>query len=219
MDRRQSEPEQLKPGFVLVSPVIEDAESFAPKLAAACRAGAVAAVILRLSSAGDADLLARARALAPAAQATGAAFLLDGLPQLVVPAAVDGVHLGDSKAIPYAKSVLKENYIVGAGGLANRHDAMVAGESGTDYVLFGEPDAAGRRTLLPALVERVTWWAELFKLPAIAYAGNLDEIETLIRAGADFIALGEEVIWNSPAGPAAALAAASVRLDASEPVK
>jgi thiamine-phosphate pyrophosphorylase len=219
MHRRQNEPEQLKPGFVLVSPMVKDAESFAPKLTAACRAGNVAAVILRLSSAGDADLLTRARVLVPAVQATGAAFLLDGLPQLVVPAAADGVHLGDSKAIQSVKSELKDKHIVGAGGLANRHDAMVAGENGADYVLFGEPDAAGRRPLLPALVERVTWWAELFKPPAIAYAGNLDEIETLVRAGADFIALGEEVIWNSPAGPAAALAAASVRLDASEPVK
>jgi len=219
MDRRKSQPEQLKPGFVLVSPVIEDAENFAPKLAAACRAGNVAAVILRLSNANDADLLARARALAPAVQAVGAAFLLDGLPRLVVPAAVDGVHLGDSKAIQSVKSELKDDHIIGAGGLANRHEAMTAGEDGADYVLFGEPDAAGQRPLMPALVERIIWWAELFKVPAIAYAGNLDEIETLVRAGADFIALGEEVIWNSPAGPAGALAAAAVRLDASEPVK
>jgi len=219
MGRRQSESEQLKPGFVLVSPVIEDAESFASKLAAVCRAGNVAAVILRLSGADDADLLARTRALAPAAQAAGAAFLLEGLPQLVVPAAVDGVHLGDPEVIQSVKSELKDNHIIGAGGLANRHNAMTAGEDGADYVLFGEPNAAGQRPLLPALVERVIWWAELFKVPAIAYAGNLDEIETLVRAGADFIALGEEVIWSSPAGPAAALAAAAARLDASEPVK
>ena len=44
------------------------------------------------------------------------------------------------------------------------------------------------------------------------------EIGPLVRAGADFIALGEEVVWSAAEGPAAALSAASVHLGIPERV-
>ena len=40
--------------------------------------------------------------------------------------------------------MLKPARIAGCGRLATRHDAMLAAEAGADYVMFGEPDAAGR---------------------------------------------------------------------------
>ena len=40
----------------------------------------------------------------------------------------------------------------------------------------------GKRPALPAIVERVTWWAELFVVPCVAYAARLEEIEPLVRA-------------------------------------
>jgi thiamine-phosphate pyrophosphorylase len=43
----------------LISPVIEDAEAFAPRLADACGAGAVAAVLLRLAPADERTLVNR----------------------------------------------------------------------------------------------------------------------------------------------------------------
>ena len=39
--------------------------------------------------------------------------------------------------------MLKPERIVGVGGLATRHDAMLAAEQGADYVMFGEPDQVG----------------------------------------------------------------------------
>ena len=45
---------------------------------------------------------------------------------------------------------LKPERIAGCGGLATRHDAMLAAEAGADYVMFGEPD--DERT--PAVVRR-----------------------------------------------------------------
>ena len=41
-----------------------------------------------------------------------------------------------------AVASLKPDRIAGCGGLATRHDAMLAAESGADYVMFGEPDDA-----------------------------------------------------------------------------
>ena len=46
----------------------------------------------------------------------------------------DGVHLnGGSEAVAEARSSLKGERIIGAGGLRSRHDAMDIGETGVDY--------------------------------------------------------------------------------------
>jgi thiamine-phosphate pyrophosphorylase len=111
-----------------------------------------------------------------------------------------------------ALSLLKPERIAGAGGLRSRHDAMLAGEAGADYVMFGEPDRNGRRPRFEELQEHLTWWAELFEIPCVAYAAGKDEIAPLSRTGADFIALGDW-IWSAPEGAAEAIAAAAASLD------
>jgi thiamine-phosphate pyrophosphorylase len=217
MDARTDQ-DSVKPRFILITPIIEDAAAFAPSLAAACAAADVAGVVLRLKKASDEELLASIRTAAPGVHRVGAALILDELPHLVLPANADGAHISDSEAVAAARGALKGDHILGAGRLATRHDAMTAGESGADYVLFGEPDADGRRPTMPSLTERVTWWAEVFIIPCVAYAARKDEIGPLVRAGADFIALGEEVVWSAAEGPAAALSAASVHLGIPERV-
>jgi thiamine-phosphate pyrophosphorylase len=88
---------------------------------------------------------------------------------------------------------------------------MEAGEAGADYVMFGEPDAAGHRPSFDAVVDRVAWWAEVFEVPCVAYAARLEEIPALAGAGADFVAVGEAV-FDDPRGVRAALAEATARL-------
>jgi thiamine-phosphate pyrophosphorylase len=68
---------------------------------------------------------------------------------------------------------------------------MVAAEAGADYVMFGEPDASGRRPSFDAIAQRVAWWAEVFEIPCVGFAASLDEVEPLAAAGADFIAVGD----------------------------
>jgi thiamine-phosphate pyrophosphorylase len=68
---------------------------------------------------------------------------------------------------------------------------MLAAERGTDYVMFGEPDARGLRPPFGAIEERVAWWQEVFETPCVAFAGALEEVHALALAGADFVALGE----------------------------
>jgi thiamine-phosphate pyrophosphorylase len=218
MDARRGEPESIRPRFILITPIVEDATAFAPSLAAACGAADVAGVVVRLKQSADAELLEKIRTLAPGVHRVGAALLLEDLVHLVNPANADGAHVTKSDAAAAARGALKGDHILGAGRLESRHDAMTAGESGSDYVLFGEPDAGGRRPTMPSLTERVTWWAEVFVIPCVAYAARVDEIAPLVRAGADFIALGEEVVWSTADGPAAALAAASVHLEVPERV-
>ena len=110
-----------------------------------------------------------------------------------------------------AVGALKPDRIVGAGGLASRHDAMVVAESGADYVMFGEPDAAGKRPSFAAIRERVEWWTEVFEIPCVAYAASLAEIGDL--AAAEFVAL-DPVFLSDPRGPAEAVAEAARHLAA-----
>jgi len=208
-----------KPRIVLVTPPVDDAAHFAPQLASACTAADVVAIILRLAPGDDATQIRRVRDIVVALPPSGPILMLDGHANLVTKTAADGVHLHGSDLVSDVRKALREERTVGAGRLQSRHDAMIAAESGADYVLFGEPDASGRRPGLPAIVERLEWWAELFVIPCVAYAARLDEMEDLVAAGADFIALGEEAVWNAPEGHARALAAAMVHLAVAEPAQ
>jgi thiamine-phosphate pyrophosphorylase len=209
-----------KPRIVLVTPPVDDAAQFAPQLASACTAADVAAVILRLAPGDDATQIKRVRDIVVALPPpSGPIIMLDGHANLVAKTAADGVHLHGSELVADVRKMLRDERTVGAGRLQSRHDAMIAAENGADYVLFGEPDANARRPGLPAIVERLEWWAELFVIPCVAYAAKLDEMEELVAAGADFIALGEEAVWTAPDGHARALAAAMVHLAVAEPAQ
>src|SRR4051794_478516 len=183
------------PRLYLVTPPILDPGAIADDLAAALNAADIAAVLVRLAAGEERDLIERVAALRILIQSNGAALLLDNHPALVARTQADGAHLTGPDALKAAASALKPNYIAGCGGLASRHDAMLAGETGADYVMFGEPDAHGQRPRLEAILERITWWAEGMTIPCVGYAERLDEIAALVQAGAEFIAMGEN-IWR-----------------------
>jgi thiamine-phosphate pyrophosphorylase len=149
----------------------------------------VAAVLLRLPAGGERAMIEHAKVIAPVVQSKGIALILDGHPELVARAGADGAHMTGFDAFAAALDILKPARIAGAGGLKTRHDAMLAGEKGADYVMFGEPEPDGRRPSFAAIVERVVWWAELFEPPCVGFAGDLDEVAGLAAAGADFVAV------------------------------
>jgi len=196
-----------RPRLYLVTPQLADAASLADAVNAALGAGDVAAVLLRLGEADERTLINGIKTVAAAVQRRDIALLLDGRPDLVGRTGADGAHLTGIEALRAALPTLKPDRIAGAGGLRSRHDAMLAGETDADYVMFGEPDRRGGRPPLAAIEDRLAWWAELFQLPCIGYAANTDEIRPLAQAGADFIALGDW-IWTEPGGGEAAAAAA-----------
>jgi thiamine-phosphate pyrophosphorylase len=194
-----------EPRLYLVTPRLDETEGFAPQLAAALGAGDVAAVLLRLAPADERSLINRAKALAPTVQDRGAALLLDGHADLVARAGCDGAHFAGLAAFAAALERLKPERIVGCGGLNSRHNAMVAAEAGADYVMFGETDAADKRPAFAAIEERVSWWAEVFEIPCVGYAAAPAEVAPLVKAGADFVALGDW-LWRDPQSLVAAAA-------------
>ena len=196
------------PRLYLITPPVAEPAAFAPQLEAALAAGDVAAVLLRLNAADERTLINRTKSLAETVQRRDVALLLDNRPGIVARAGADGAHLSGIDAFAAALSLLKPDRIAGAGGLVSRHDAMLAAETGADYVMFGDADLP-----FDEVRERLTWWAELFEIPCVGYAASRDEIAALSQTGADFIALGEW-IWTEPQNTAATIAAAAKILGA-----
>jgi thiamine-phosphate pyrophosphorylase len=196
------------PRLYLFTPPLGDPTAFAPALAGAPEAADVAAVLLRLEAADERTLISRIKTIAAAVQRRDVALILDGHPQLAARAGADGAHMTGIAALDAAIGTLKPDRIAGAGGLRSRDDAMLAGEAGADYVMFGEDDSRGHRPPFDVALDRLAWWAELFEPPCVGYAGSLDEVLPLAQIGADFIALGDWT-WTHPKGPAAAIAEAA----------
>jgi thiamine-phosphate pyrophosphorylase len=195
------------PRLYLVAPADIAAATLAPALTAAD----VAAVLLHLPATDERTLINLIKEIASPVQEHDIALLIAGHADLVARAGADGAHLAGIGAVKDAIAALKPSRIVGAGGLVSRHDAMAAAESGADYVMFGDPDAAGKRPSFEAIHERVAWWVDVFEIPCVAYAASPEEVELL--GAAEFVALGP-FIFSDPRGPAAAVADAARRLAA-----
>ena len=200
----KSVPPRPAPRLYLATPEVDDPTQFASELPTLLTAADVAAVLLRLKPVDQRTMISRVKTLAPVIQNAGAALLLDGHVELVARAGADGAHLNSLAALEDALPSLKPDRIAGVGGLTTRHDSMAAGESGADYVLFGEPDANGQRPSVEAIAERLQWWDELFEPPCVGFAASREEAAEFARAGADFVLVGD-FIWADPRGAKAAL--------------
>ena len=197
-------PPRPAPRLYLATPEVAAPEAFLPVLRELLRTADVAAILLHLASGDERTLINRAKSIAAIVQPEGVAMLLRGHADLVAREGADGAHLGKIDAFNAALPGLRPDRIAGVGGLLTRHDAMLAGEAGADYVLFGEPDAQGRRPQRAMIEERLQWWAELFEPPCVGYAAQIEEIVPFIMAGADFILL-QDCIFSDPRGPQAAM--------------
>ena len=198
-------PPRPLPRLYLTTPIVNDPSALVAGLAGLLGEADIAAVLVRLKPAEPRAMISRIKALAPAVQQSGAALLLDGHVELVARSGADGAHLTGVGAFEQALPTLKPDRIAGVGGLSTRHDSMTAAEAGADYVLFGEPDANGRRPSIEAIAERLQWWAELFEPPCVGFATSHQEAHEFAVAGADFVLVGD-FIWADPRGAAAALA-------------
>ena len=176
--------------------------------------GDVASVIVALSD--DEEKIWRevASALIKPALAAGAAFLLSDHLVLVSEFNADGLHVETGIGnVAQLVDTLSPEKIVGAGGLTNRHDAMIAGESGVDYVMFGACNTPGNEAMKFGDVKILTeWWSELVEVPCVAPATTLVEARELAECGADFVSVSA-LVWDHEEGPAAAVVALNAVFD------
>ncbi|WP_018387723.1 thiamine phosphate synthase [Ancylobacter sp. FA202] len=203
--RSDSTPARPAPRLYVLVPSLADPAGIAAQAEALRQAAQevdIAAVLLRPLDG------AAAQAMGPlldACHAIGAAGLLEGNVALVATLGADGAHFDDASALKSAAPTLRPDGIAGAGALRTKHDAMTAAENGADYVMFGEPDAEGRRPPFEATLERIDWWAQVFEPPCVGYARTLDEVTALVAAGADFVAV-DTLVFEAPRDGARALA-------------
>ncbi len=202
----------VQPRFILFTPATDEIDDLPSALVDVCNAANVAAAILCTGHDSNENNISRIRDISAALQNTDVALMLEGHAELAVKTNIDGAHLSNREALQSAIRLLKPGRIAGAGGLLSRHDAMTAGEAGADYVLFGDRGTGGTRPTSEAIIERISWWAEIFEVPCAGYAASLNEIEKFARAGADFIALGD-VVWKAEGKPVEAIRKASKSLE------
>lgn len=195
--------------YLITPPRIDDLEAFAATLAAALDAGPVAALQLRLKSAGEGDLERVAERLRGVAAARETALILNDRADLAARWDLDGAHVGqsDTSAVE-ARALLGPQRILGVTCHASRHLAMEAAEAGADYVAFGAffPTATKETSARPE-AEILAIWRETTDLPCVAIGGiTAANCAPLVVAGADYLAVSAGV-WNHPDGPAAAVRA------------
>ncbi|MEM7570666.1 MAG: thiamine phosphate synthase [Pseudomonadota bacterium] len=198
-----------------ITPPQIDVAAFAQRLEAAAAGGPIACLQLRLKGVDDRDILKAADALMPICARHDIAFVMNDRADLAQMCGADAVHLGQSDGlVKEARDLLGFDKAVGVTCHGSRHLAMVAGEQGADYVAFGAFFASKTKEP-PTMAEPdiLSWWSALAELPSVAIGGiTPDNCETLVKAGADFIA-ASHAIWSHPDGPGAGVNAFHTAID------
>lgn len=203
-DRGIREPCQL----YLVSP-LQVGGDFPDRLREALEGGPVAAFQFRVK---DVDQHEAARLASPLQRICAdleVAFIVNDSMALAKRLGADGVHLGQGDGDPReARAMLGASAQIGVTCHDSRHLAMEAGEAGADYVAFGSffPTTT-KETVHRPDPSILGWWSALFEIPCVAIGGiTPDNAGTMVKAGADFVAVSGAV-WSHSRGPAAAVRA------------
>jgi thiamine-phosphate pyrophosphorylase len=173
--------------------VVEAGAAAAERAAAALAVADIACLLIEPAHGAPLDA-GNARPLVALAQENDIAVILAADTHLARTLKADGVHLPPSrdpaKAYADARHVLGQGFIVGAHAGKSRHDALVLGAAGADYIGFG---IYGITNIVGARARRldlVSWWAAIFQVPCVAFdTATPEDAEQLASAGADFIGL------------------------------
>jgi thiamine-phosphate pyrophosphorylase len=186
----------MKVSLTLITPIIRD-ESHLVLLKRAMNAAPFASVWIALAAMDEKLRLSLAKTYIAIVQEQGAAAIVDAPdPRFAARSGADGLHGRYSEEALDAALSIRPDRILGFGGLKQRDDAMTAGEN-ADYVMFGEPAPDGYIPPIAHVVDRCTWWAEIFETPCIGYAPDLAAVPLLSATGAEFVALGPWVFADA----------------------
>ena len=125
------------------------------------------------------------------------AFLVENDLEAALALEADGLHIAaDRQLLARARAMLAQDVQIGAHCGLQRHQAMEMGETGADYVAFGEDRVSPSDLISEPVCELIGWWSEIFVLPCVAWGvSSARQGLTYARHGADFLALHED-LWS-----------------------
>lgn len=132
------------------------------------------------------------RKIVPIAQDHDCAVVLDDEPNLVRELDADGTQItsGHQDVLKAIKN-LKPDFIVGAANMATRHEAMLCGEAGADYISFGD----FKNPPSQENIDLANWWTNLFQIPCAVFDPQTP-IENMESQSAEFLGV-ENNIWSA----------------------
>ncbi|HTI48532.1 MAG TPA: thiamine phosphate synthase [Casimicrobiaceae bacterium] len=180
-------------GLYALTPECDDTQALVAKVSAALEGGAT--TVQYRSKRAPAGRVAQAQALARLIAARGGLYIVNDDPELAMAVDADGVHIGrDDASIMAARERVGPERLVGVSCYADLGRARDAVAQGADYVAFGsffvstvKPHA---QRADPALLRE----ARALGVPVVAIGGiNADNVQSLIDAGADAVAVISDV--------------------------
>jgi thiamine-phosphate pyrophosphorylase len=204
--------------LVLIAPDIDDAAELTRIVSDALKGGDVASVIVPSYGRSDADFQKQAELLVPVIQNAGAAALIAGDSRVAGRAKADGLHI-DGPASDVADAVEKfaPKLIVGAGRVADRHQALEVGDATPDYVFFGKIGGDIKPEPHPKNLALGEWWASMVEIPCIVMGGtDPSSVLAVAGTGAEFAALSTAV-FSEPGRAAIVVAEVNALLDEKAP--
>jgi len=194
-----------QPQLYLITPPDFDLGSYPDQLARVLDSTDFACLRLSLATRDEDRLLRAADAVREVAHRFDVALVIDTHVVLAQRLGLDGVHLTDgSRSVRVARKELGPDAIVGAFCGTSRHDGMVAGEAGADYVALGPVGSVALGDGSKVEFDVFEWWSQVIELPVVAEGGLTPELVTQLAPVTDFFGIGEE-IWSAE-DPVAALA-------------
>ncbi|WP_120498732.1 thiamine phosphate synthase [Kiloniella sp. EL199] len=192
----------------------KNVEQFKALYTQALDRGRVSCVLLSGSASNPKTLKKTVEALQSVTQERDIAFLIEDDYENAKTLGCDGVHLNDAGRYKEAREYLGTDYIVGVDCGISRHDAILVGEAGADYVAFNnrrplpeieDPDVREFEEGGPKGLELLTWWQTMMTPPCVSMDDiPIEAVKSHADAGADFIAV-QTAIWNHRDNPATAI--------------
>ncbi|MBL1405064.1 MAG: thiamine phosphate synthase [Rhizobiales bacterium] len=196
---------------ILIAPTNGDVVA---NVEAALSGGDVASVIVPMGEMSETHYRVHAIKLVSIIQAAGAAAILVGDTQVLGRNEADGLFIasGPDNLIE-ALEKFSPKKIIGFGGVKDRHQAMMAGDIGPDFVFFGKLNGDIKPEPHHKNIALAEWWSQLISIPCVVMSGSdLNSVIEIAESRADFVALGSAVFDNDK-GPKVAVSEANALLE------
>ena len=186
----------MKSKLYIVSPAEFEIEEFSDELKLILDSIEISCFRLALSTQNEDVIAKTADVTRDICQSRDVAIVIKDHFLFVEKHGLDGVHLSDgSRNVRKARKNLVKDSIVGAFCGNSKHDGLIAGEAGADYISFGPLSKTTLKDGTIAQNDLFKWWSTMIEIPIVA-EGNLNKkVIYSLENDTDFFAFGDE-LWN-----------------------